>query len=153
VLTILIAAFIPICIGNVAGNMVVAMDLQRRYIWFALLGLVVNVPLNFLLIPVYGIEAAAWATLATEVLVVALSLAMVLRKIELRLSLRRIALALLAATIAALAVWGLRQAGAGAIVLVLAMTALYPTLLVAFGALDLDQLRRLVRDRKEPEAA
>ena len=32
VLTVLIAAFIPICIGNVAGNMVVAMDLQRRYL-------------------------------------------------------------------------------------------------------------------------
>ena len=42
VLTILIAAFIPICIGNVAGNMVVAMDLQRRYIWLAALGLAVN---------------------------------------------------------------------------------------------------------------
>ena len=38
VLTILVAAFVPICIGNVAGNMVVAMDLQRRYIWFAALG-------------------------------------------------------------------------------------------------------------------
>jgi PST family polysaccharide transporter len=153
VLTILIAAFVPICIGNVAGNMVVAMDLQRRYIWFALLGLLLNVPLNLLLIPRYGIEAAAWVTLLTEVIVVSLSLAMVLRRIELRLSLRQIGLALLAATVSALAVWGLRQAGAGAIVLVLAMTALYPALLVAVRALDLDQLRRLLRERKGPEAA
>ena len=153
VLTILIAAFIPICIGNVAGNMVVAMDLQRRYIWFAALGLLLNVPLNLVLIPEYGIEAAAWVTLLTEILVVSLSLAMVLRRIELRLSLRHVALALLAAAAAAAAVWGLRQAGAGAIVLVLAMTAVYPPLLVAFGALDLDELRRLVRNRKAPEAA
>ncbi len=153
VLTILVAAFIPICIGNVAGNMVVAMDLQRRYIWFAALGLLLNVPLNLVLIPEYGIEAAAWVTLLTEVVVVGLSLAMVLRKIELRLSLRSIGLALVAATIAALAIWGLRQAGAGAIVLVLAMTALYPLLLVALGALDLNELRRLLRDRKDPEAA
>lgn len=153
VLTILVAAFIPICIGNVAGNMVVAMDLQRRYIWFAALGLALNVPLNLLLLPTYGIEAAAWVTLLTEVVVVSLSLAMVLRKIELRLSLRHIALATLGATISALAVWGLRQAGAGAIVLVLAMTALYPALLVALRAVDLKELRRLLRDRKAAEEA
>ena len=152
VLTILIAAFVPICIGNVAGNMVVAMDLQRRYIWFAALGLLLNVPLNLVLIPEYGIEAAAWITLLTEVVVVSLSLWMVLRKIELRLSLRHIGLALLAATASALAVWGLRQAGAGAIVLIGAMTALYPLALLAFRALDLEQLRRLVRNRKDPEA-
>ncbi|HET6998424.1 MAG TPA: flippase [Solirubrobacterales bacterium] len=151
VLTILIAAFIPICIGNVAGNMVVAMDLQRRYIWFAALGLVFNVGLNLILIPKYGIEAAAWVTLLTEVVVVSLSLWMVLRKIELRLSLLRMGLALLAAVVSALAVWGLREAGAGAIVLILAMTALYPALLIAFRALDLDELRRLLRNRKAPE--
>jgi O-antigen/teichoic acid export membrane protein len=152
VLTILIAAFIPICVGNVAGNMVVAMDLQRRYIWLAALGLVLNLALNLALIPSYGIEAAAWVTLATEVVVVSLSTAMVLRRIEMRLSLRRIALAMLAATLSALAVWGLRQAGAGAIVLILAMAALYPALLLALRALDLAQLRRLWRTRKAAEA-
>ncbi len=153
VLTILIAAFVPICIGNVAGNMVVAMNMQRRYIWFAALGLALNVPLNLWLIPRYGIEAAAWITLATEILVVSLSLIMVLRKIQMRLSLRHIGLALVAAAASGLAVWGLRQAGAGAIVLVAAMTVLYPPLLIALGALDLDELRRLIRNRKAPEPA
>jgi O-antigen/teichoic acid export membrane protein len=153
VLTILIAAFIPICIGNVAGNMVVAMDLQRRYIWLAVLGLLLNVPLNVLLIPEYGIEASAWVTLATEVVVVWLTTAMVLRKIEMRLSLRRLALATVAAVTAGLAVWGLRQAGAGAIVLILAMTALYPPLLILLRALDLEQLKRLLRNRKAAEPA
>jgi len=152
VLTILIAAFIPICIGNVAGNMVVAMDLQRRYIWLAVLGLVMNVGLNLVLIPEYGIEAAAWVTLGTEVIVVALSTAMVLRRIEMRLSLRRLALAATAATVAALAVYGLRQAGVGAIALILAMAVLYPVLLIALRALDLGQLKRLVRSRGEATA-
>lgn len=152
VLTILIAAFIPICIGNVAGNMIVAMNRQKRYIWFAALGLAVNVPLNLVLIPRYGIEAAAWITLLTEVLVVSLSLVTVLRTIEMRLSLRPLGLAVLAAAGSALALWGLRQAGAGAVALVLAMAALYPALLVAVGALDLDELRRLLRNRGNPEA-
>lgn len=153
VLTILIAAFLPICIGNVAGNMVVAMDLQRTYIWFAGVGLALNLALNLVLIPRYGIEAAAWVTLATEVVVVSLSTAAVLRRIEMRLSLRRISLALLAAAAAALAVWGLRQAGAGAVALILAMAALYPALLLALRALDLAQLRRLLRDRNPAERA
>jgi O-antigen/teichoic acid export membrane protein len=152
VLTILIAAFFPICIGNVAGNMVVAMDLQRRYIWLAALGLVFNLALNVALIPSYGIEAAAWVTLATELIVVSLSTAMVLRRIEMRLSLRRLLLAAAAATVSALAVWGLRQAGAGAIALIAAMAAVYPALLLALRALDLGQLKRLVRTRGEATA-
>ncbi len=151
ILPVLLAAFIPICIGNVAGNMVVAMDMQRRYIWFALLGLLLNVPLNVVLIPEHGIEAAAWITLATEVLVVSLSLTAVLRRIEMRLSLRHIALATLAATVSGLAVWGLDQAGAGVILLLIAMAALYPLLLLAFRAFDLDQLRRLLRERQAAE--
>jgi O-antigen/teichoic acid export membrane protein len=152
VLTVLIAAFIPICIGNVAGNMVVAMDLQRRYIWLAVLGLILNVGLNWVLIPEYGIEAAAWVTLGTELVVVALATVMVLRRIEMRLSLRRLTLALIAAVAAALVILGLREAGAGAIVLILVMTALYPALLVALRALDLEQLKRLFRSRGEAAA-
>jgi O-antigen/teichoic acid export membrane protein len=152
ILPILFGAFIPICIGNVAGNMVIATDLQRRYIWFAALGLLVNVPLNIVLIPEFGIEAAAWITVLTEVIVVSLSLVAVLRKVEMRLSLRRIALAALAAAASALAVWGLRQAGAGVIVLLLAMGVLYPLLLVALGALDLGELRSLIRSRRTAEA-
>jgi O-antigen/teichoic acid export membrane protein len=132
--------------------MVVAMDLQRRYIWLAVLGLVLNVALNLALIPKYGIEAAAWVTLGTEIVVVALSTAMVLRRIEMRLSLRRLTLALVSATVAALAVYGLREAGAGAIVLILAMAVLYPLLLIASRALDIGQLKRLVRTRGEAAA-
>lgn len=152
ILPILFGAFIPICIGNVAGNMVTATDLQRRYIWYAGLGLLVNVVLNVLLIPEYGIAAAAWVTLATEVVVVSLALLAVLRKIEMRLALRRIVAAAIAAAAAGAGVWALRQAGAGAVVLVLAMVALYPPLLLATRALDLDELRGLLRNRRQREA-
>lgn len=153
ILPILFAAFVPICIGNVAGNMVIATDLQRRYIWYAVLGLILNVSLNILLIPSYGIKAAAWVTLLTEVVVVSAALAAVLRRIEMRLSPRRIALATLAAAGAGLLVWGLREAGAGAVLLVIAMAIAYPLLLVGLRALDLDELRRLLRGRRAGEAA
>jgi O-antigen/teichoic acid export membrane protein len=130
-----------------------ATDLQRRYVWYAGLGLLVNVVLNLALIPKYGIAAAAWVTLATEVVVVSFSLLAVLQRIEMRLALRRIAAAAIAAAAAGLAVWGLRQAGAGAVILVTAMAALYPLLLLALRALDLDELRGLLRNRQAPGEA
>lgn len=151
ILPILIAAFLPICIGTVAGNMVIATDLQRRYIRFAVIGLLINVPLNVLLIPEYGIHAAAAITLLTEVVVVTLTVRAVLARIEMRLSLRRAALAALAATGAALTVLGLRELGAGALVLVAAMALVYPPLLIAVRALDLDELRDLLRNRHAAE--
>jgi len=42
---------------------------QSRFVIVASLGLLLNVTLNLVLLPSYGFIAAAWATLATEVLV------------------------------------------------------------------------------------
>lgn len=148
-LPVLMAAFVPICIGYVGGNMVLATGLQRRYISYAVLGLVFNVAMNLILIPIYGFQAAAWVTLATELIVVSITLAAVLRKIEMRLSLRRIALATLAASVSALAVWQLRVAGARIVWLLIAMGVLYPLLLIALRALDIGELMTLVRGRRE----
>ncbi len=152
-LPVLMAAFVPICIGFVGGNMVLATGLQRRYIYYATLGLLVNVVLNVTFIPVYGFQAAAWVTLATELVVVSITLVAVLRKIEMRLSLRKIALAALAASASALAVWRLRDAGAQIEWLLLTMGVLYPALLIALRALNVGELRALVRGRREPSVS
>lgn len=152
-LPVLMAAFVPICIGFVGGNMVLATGLQRRYIYYAVLGLVVNVVLNVIFIPVYGFQAAAWVTLATELVVVSITLVAVLRKIEMRLSLRKIGLAAVAATAAALVVWGLRDVGARIEWLLLAMGVLYPALLIALRALDVQELVGLVRGRRVPSVS
>jgi O-antigen/teichoic acid export membrane protein len=148
-LPVLMAAFVPICIGYVGGNMVLATGLQRRYVYYATAGLLLNVALNLILIPVYGFKAAAWVTLATELVVVSITLVAVLRKIEMRLSLRRIGLAALAAGVSALAVWQLRVLGARLGWLLITMGVLYPALLIALRALDVGELRTLVRGRKE----
>jgi O-antigen/teichoic acid export membrane protein len=152
-LPVLMAAFVPICIGFVGGNMVLATGLQRRYIYYAVLGLLVNVVLNVIFIPVYGFQAAAWVTLATELVVVSITLVAVLRKIEMRLSLRKIGLAAVAASAAALVVWRLRDAGAQIEWLLLAMGVLYPALLIVLRALNVSELRALVRGRKEPSVS
>jgi O-antigen/teichoic acid export membrane protein len=152
-LPVLMAAFVPICIGFVGGNMVLATGLQRRYIYYATLGLLVNVALNVIFIPVYGFQAAAWVTLATELVVVSITLVAVLRKIEMRLSLRKIGLAALAAGASALVVWQLRVVGAQIVWLLLAMGVLYPALLIALRALDVQELIGLVRGRREPRVS
>lgn len=148
ILPILFASFVPICVGNVSGNVVIATDQQRTYIWFAALGLAFNLGLNLLLIPDHGIEAAAWVTLATELLVVSITTFAVLRRIRMRPSLRRILPGAVAAALAALALLGLREAGLGAIPLVIAMAVLYPLALLALRAVDFDELRELVRARQ-----
>ncbi len=152
-LPVLMAAFVPICIGFVGGNMVLATGLQRRYIYYATLGLLVNVVLNVIFIPIYGFQAAAWVTLATELVVVSITLVAVLHKIEMRLSLRKIGLAALAAGASALVVWRLRDAGAQIEWLLLAMGVLYPALLIALRALDVQELIGLVRGRREPRVS
>ncbi|HTR90039.1 MAG TPA: flippase [Solirubrobacteraceae bacterium] len=149
-LPVLMAAFVPICIGYVGGHLVLATGLQRRYLRFATLGLALNVALNLALIPTYGFQAAAWVTLATELVVVSLTLAMVLGRIEMRLAVRKLALASLAAAIAAAAVWWLAREGAGIGVLLAAMAALYAGLLIVLRAVDVGELRTLVTGRSEP---
>jgi O-antigen/teichoic acid export membrane protein len=151
VLPILFASFVPVCIGNVAGNMVIATDQQRTYIWFAAIGLLVNLGLNFALIPHLGMEGAAWATLATEVVVVGVTTRMVLRRMRVAISLRRIIAGAVAAAATGLAVLALREAGLGAIPLVIAMAAIYPLALVGLRAVDLDELRELMRSRRDAE--
>ena len=66
------AAFAVICFGYLGGNLVVLLELQRLFVRNAAIALVFNVVLNLLLIPPYGFLAAAWVTLATEILVVSL---------------------------------------------------------------------------------
>jgi O-antigen/teichoic acid export membrane protein len=74
----------------VAGDLVIVLRLQRRYIVYAFTGLIVNVALNLLLIPRYGFIAAAWVCLFTEGLVIVLALRASFKTIDQHLRLGRI---------------------------------------------------------------
>ena len=80
-LPVLMGAFVVICLGYLSGNLVIVLGLQRRFLGYALLALVFNIALNLVLIPPYGFMAAAWVTLATEVLVVGATTRMVMREL------------------------------------------------------------------------
>ncbi len=110
-LTVFMMVFAITGFSFVAGDLVILLGLQRRYIIYAGAGLVANVALNVLLIPPYGFLAAAWVSLATEVLVVGLALTTCLRHIPMRLRLERIVRIGLTSAAGGAAAWGAREAG------------------------------------------
>ena len=98
-LPILMGAFVSISFGYLVGNMVVVLELQRRFLLYAALALALNATLNVILIPPYGFLAAAWITLFTEVTVMSLSARAILRKLEMKPRLERIARTAVAAAL------------------------------------------------------
>jgi O-antigen/teichoic acid export membrane protein len=148
-LPILMGAFVVICFGYLAGNLVVVLELQRVFLRNALIALVFNVVLNLILIPPYGFVAAAWVTLATEVLVTALTLSAVLRRLELTLRLRRMLLATVAAALMTGAVAGLKALGAPLGVLLAGAAVSYPAAVLLVGAVRLEEIRQILQLRRE----
>ncbi len=146
-LPILMGAFVLICFGYLSGNMVVVLKQQRRFMINAGAGLVINVGLNLILLPRYGFLAAAWVTLATELAVVGLTWFGVLRELQFRPHLGRLVRIAVAAAAMTGVVVLLREAGAGAIVLLLGAAVSYPPFLLALRALDLGEIRALRAER------
>jgi len=144
-LRVLMGAFVAICFGYVAGVMVIVLGLQKVFMRYALFALVVNVVLNLIFIPKYGYMAAAWITLATEVIVQILAIRIVLATLELRPKLARLARILLASAAMGLVLWALDAAGAGFVWLVLAAAATYPVALLALRALVPSELGALLK--------
>jgi O-antigen/teichoic acid export membrane protein len=146
-LPVLMGAFVLICFGYLSGNLVIVLGLQRRFLRFALVALVFNVALNLVLIPPYGFLAAAWVTLATEILVVGLTMTMVMRALGHVPRLDRVARAVAATVGMTLAVWAARELGAGTAVLLLVGGLSYGALVMLFGALTVGDLRALAARR------
>lgn len=148
-LAILIGAFVCISLAYIIGYLRIAFGLQNTYVAYAAIGLVVNVALNLALVPRYGFIAAAWVTLVTEFLVLALSSRVVLQRLEFRPQVGHFARIVAAATLLGLALWGLQAAGVGVVLLAVAAVFVYVGLLFGVGALSPTELRALAR-REEP---
>jgi O-antigen/teichoic acid export membrane protein len=144
-LPVLGAAFVLICFGYLNGNLLVVLGLQRRLLWISLLALVVNVIGNLILVPLFGFMGAAWMTLATEAVVFAAALRLVLRTLGLsRPKVGRIARTALAAVVLGALLGALRLAGAPLALLVVTACLAYPALLFALRAVGLEDLRVLI---------
>jgi O-antigen/teichoic acid export membrane protein len=147
-LPILMGAFVSISFGYLAGNMVVILELQRKFFRYALVGLVVNASLNVALIPRYGFLAAAWITLLTEVVVMSLTMRSVLGELAMTPRVGRLARTLVAALGMGLLTWLAKSLGAPLLGLIAVAALTYPALLLLLGALTFAQARAIMR--KEP---
>ncbi len=147
-LPVLAGAFVFICFGYLTGNLVLIAGLQRRLVTIGLVGLVVNVVGNVVLIPAWGFMGAAWMTLATEAAVVVVTAVMLRRRLELTLPpLGRMARIFAAsATLALMLEICSGLGGSFAVLLVVAAFA-YPALLLGLRAVDLGEIRMLLRER------
>jgi O-antigen/teichoic acid export membrane protein len=147
-LPILMGAFISISFGYLAGNMVVILELQRKFFRYAAVGLAVNAVLNVLLIPRYGFLAAAWVTLVTEVVVMSLTMRAVLGGIELRPRFGRLAQTLAATLAMGALTWLARAAGTPLLGLIAIAALSYPALLFSMRVLTVAEVRAILR--KDP---
>jgi O-antigen/teichoic acid export membrane protein len=147
-LPILMGAFVSISFGYLAGNMVVILELQRRFFRYAAIGLIINASLNVLLIPRYGFLAAAWITLATEVVVMSLTMRSVLRKLAMTPRFGRLLRTLMAALAMGALTWVARSAGMPLYGLVVVAAVTYTTLLLSLRVLTVAEVRAVLR--KDP---
>ncbi len=100
VLTFMVMAFV---------NLYVAKGKQAKALKIGLIGLVLNIALNLVAIPRYGIIGAAWVTLASEIVIFALYVRGARRDLSLPISLRVMPRTILAGLLMAAAMYPLRH--------------------------------------------
>lgn len=150
VLPILVGAFMLMSFGYLTDNLLVTMGMQRQMMLASLVTLVVNVAGNLVLIPVLGIVGAAWMTLFSELVVLLLSTAMIMRRLSLpiptpgRISRTVVAAALLWGELSAL-----RSIDASLVTLLLGACLGYPLLLLVMRAITPSDIRLILR-REQP---
>jgi len=144
-LPLLMATFVVVSLGYLSGYLIVAYGLQRKFVLIAVGALVFNVATNLALVPSYGFMAAAWLTLATEILVMSLSMWIVSSAMGLAPTGAHLGRIVVAAVATGLAAWGLKEAGLPTIVWTAAASVLYALLVVALGVVKPAELRGLVR--------
>jgi O-antigen/teichoic acid export membrane protein len=104
-LRILLAAGALAWINGVFGLALIAKNRQASALWLNVSALAFNVGLNFLLIPRYGIDAAAIVTVASEVLILAGSYVLMRRNFDFFPAPRTLPAALSAAAVMGGLVW------------------------------------------------
>ncbi len=82
VLQVLALACLPMYLNYLLTHALIAMNKPRLFAYFTLVALFVNVLANLALIPQFGIHGAAWATVATEVVLLVLCAMAVMRNMR-----------------------------------------------------------------------
>lgn len=141
----LMIAFAVICLGYALGMYTLVLDLASRFAVYALIALILNVAANLWLLPDHSYVAAAWITVATEVLVSGAILPHILRRLEMRLTLAPLVKVAVSAALAGGVATLLDRSGVQVLLTLAVAAAVHVGSLIALGALDLGTLRALAR--------
>ncbi|MET0761424.1 MAG: oligosaccharide flippase family protein [Thermoleophilaceae bacterium] len=148
-LPILTASFVLVCWGYVFGFCALVVGRQVAATAVAALVLVATVGLGLLLIPDGGAEAAAWITLTTEALAIALMGSIVLGAFALRPRAGRLPRVVLAAAVMSGVVAALEALGVHVIALAVVAGVVYAATLPALGGISPED-RAVLRGRLRP---
>jgi O-antigen/teichoic acid export membrane protein len=144
-LPVLMGAYVLIALGYLVGNLVIVLGRQATFVRFAVLALVVNVIGNLVFIPFYGFMAAAWMTVLTEAVVLALTAHLVFGLAPIRPSGGRAARAGVAATgMAVVVALGHRAFEGGLALDVLVAALAYLALVLALRAINIAEVREIL---------
>jgi len=115
--------------NNLLGNLMIAYRKTRSLFIQNGAAIALNVALNLILVPSYGVTASAWLTVASEVLVCLMALAVIVREIDLWPCLKTsarpvLAMALAAAVAVALEQWTVLAVVASSLAFLLLMSLL-----------------------------
>ena len=147
VLKILSFAILLIFFGNLGGNAIIALNLQKKAMWIYLTGAVINVGLNFLLIPKYSYFAAASTTVITEIFIT-LTMLWLIRQ-NTKIVINKIAFA--KTVLAIIIVAALMLPLIGSFTKASIVSLLYFPLLLALGVFTKSDLRQIISLKKYPE--
>lgn len=136
-----------ICWIYTLGTLLTANGNLRVLNVISLLALVVNIVLNYFLIPDYGALGATWATLATQFVVLLGHQIEVQRRFPLPELWRTIALLFAFALIIIISGWGLQQTGLSWRLSLLSLAALSGLAAFALGLFKWQSLKALVSER------
>lgn len=125
--------------------MLLVLRLQKRRLLIGVLALVVNVAGNLILVPLVGFMGAAWMTTATEAVVLAASVRLILKALDLPFPRPgRVGRSLLAAALLAGALVLVSLVNGSLAALTITACICYPALLFGLRALSVDDVRALV---------
>ena len=142
-LPVLMGTLVPVSLGYMIGILVILTNTQLRYVFVAAAGLCFNVAANLVAIPRWGFVAAAWVTLATELLVVSLGLVLVGPRLPIRPGLGRVPRIVAAALVLLGVLVGLRLVSAPVLIAIALGSLAYVAALLMFRAVEIAELKAL----------
>jgi O-antigen/teichoic acid export membrane protein len=143
VLWILIVAVAAIYLNTVFSHVVVAIDGQRKMIPVYIAVALAAVAGYFLFIPIYGMWAAAWLTVASEVLVGIGSLVVANKAVPTEFKPRALLASFVATILMSIVIWPLRDTLVAIPVLVGAIV--YSISMIALGGVKRETLREILK--------